>query len=119
MRARNIGVRKLVHDHHLRTPRQYGLGVHLLKLAAAIPNLFPGNNLEPFGLCDGVLPAMRLEVADNHVNALGLQLLRLLQHLVGLADACRVPHENLESAASHSTAGRSSRPSQSSARSAC
>src|SRR5262249_1264182 len=46
-----------------------------------------------------VLAGMRLEIADHHVEALLLQVLRFFERLVRLADAGRVPHEDLQLAA--------------------
>ena len=64
--------------------------VHFLKLAASIFDLAPGNDFQPFDLGDGVLAPVRLEVSDRHIVPVALQLLRLFEHLVGLADAGRV-----------------------------
>ena len=94
--AGNIGVRKLIHDADLRMPRQDGLRIHLLKERAAILDLLPGNDLQAFGFRDRLLAAVRLEIADHDVDAGSLQLLSLFQHLVGLADAGGIAHEDLQ-----------------------
>ena len=56
----------------------------------------PRYGLQPLGFRDRFLAAVRLEIADDHVDAGRFQLLRLFQHLVGLADARGIAHVDLQ-----------------------
>ena len=49
--------------------------------------LAAGHLLQVADLGDGFGPAVRLDVADHHVDALLAQAISFLQHLVGLAHA--------------------------------
>ena len=98
--ARHIGVRELIHHANLRMAAQDRVRIHLLKESPAIVDLAPRNNLQTLRLCDGVLAAVRLEIADHHVVPLALQLLRFFQHLIGLADAGGIAQKDLEFSAS-------------------
>ena len=57
-----------------------------------------GDELESFGLRDGLGAAMRLEVADDDVAALALHFLGFAHHLIGFADAGRVAEKDLRAA---------------------
>ena len=83
---------------HGRFAAQDGVGIHLLELRAGVGDDAARNDFEAFGLGDGVLAAVRLEVADDDVHALAAQLLGLLQHAVGLADPGGVAQVDLEPA---------------------
>ena len=65
------------------------------------------DELQALGHGDGLLAAVRLEVADDDVDALPLQFLRLVQHAVGLADAGGVAQVDLEFAARAALIGAS------------
>ena len=85
-RARRIRVRELVDDGDLRAPRQDRVDVHLLQRHAAVLDLPQRHLLEVADLRERVGAAVRLDEADDHVEALALQLVGVLEHLVGLAD---------------------------------
>src|SRR5262249_17487950 len=55
-----------------------------------------GYDLQPFCFGDCFFAAMRFEIAHDHVHTAGLQLLGFFEHLIGLADACGVTHEDLQ-----------------------
>ena len=85
--ARGVGVGQLVHQGDRRPPRQDGVEVHLLQHHAAVLDLAPRHLLQVADQGGGLGPAVRLDDADDHVHALLLEPLPLLEHLVGLADA--------------------------------
>src|SRR5262249_4042557 len=97
--AGHVGVRKLVDDGDLRATAEDRLGVHLLEAGAAVLDDRARHHLEAVDERDRLFAAVRLEVADDDVDALPLQLARLGEHLVGLADAGGVAEEDLEAAA--------------------
>ena len=70
LRAGHVGVREFVDQADLRLAPQDGLRIHLLERGAAILDRAPRHHFQAFGLGDGVLAAVRLEVADDHVDAL-------------------------------------------------
>ncbi len=59
----------------------------------------PGDDFEAGKQRVGLGPAVRLDVADDHIHAFGPALMRGLEHGVGLADAGRVAQKNLQRAA--------------------
>ena len=59
--ARNVGVRELVDEHHVGTPGQHRLDVHLLELGAAVLDLAPRDDLEIAELLGGAGPPVRLD----------------------------------------------------------
>ena len=58
-----------------------------------------GIDFQAFDLRDGVLAAVRFEVADDDVHSRGCSSWASSQHLVGLADAGGVAHEDFQFAA--------------------
>ena len=88
-RARGVGVRQLVHEHDLRLARLDRLDVHLLDLHVPIGQDAAPHHLQPVDQGDRVGAAVRLDVADDDVDALTPELVRVLEHLVGLADPWR------------------------------
>ena len=66
-----------------------GVDVHLLHRDAAVLDLAARDDLEVLELRLGVAAAVGLDEADDDVEAARAQRVRLLQHLVGLADAGR------------------------------
>src|SRR5690242_6930986 len=94
--AGRIGMRKLIDERDLRAPRNDRLEVHLLEMLAAIFDGAAGDDLESFEQSLRLPAAMGLDDAyDNIIPVLSTGLC-LLQHLIGLADAGRGAHENLE-----------------------
>src|SRR5580704_14055710 len=96
-----VGVRKFIHQADLRMPGENRVRVHLLENRPTIIDPLPRNRFQAFRLGNGVLARVRLEVADYYVHAALFELLAFLQHLVRLADARRVAHEDFELAAGH------------------
>jgi hypothetical protein len=92
--ARDVRMGQLVDQADLGGPCEDGVRVHLLKRRSPVLHLLPGNDLEAFRPGDRILPAVRLEVPDDDVYTLPVQLLRLFEHLIGLAHAGRVAHED-------------------------
>src|SRR5262245_55407595 len=80
-------------------PSEDGVRVHLLELCATIFDDLPRNGFEALAERNGLLPAVRLEVADDDVHAALLHLTRFAQHLIGLADTRGVPEKDLQPAA--------------------
>ena len=79
--------------------REHGVGVHLFEARAAVLDDLAGNGFQILAERDRFLAAVRLEVADDDVDAAPFQLVGFRQHLVGLADARGVAQEHLEPAA--------------------
>ena len=72
--------------------------VHLLEPSVLVFDALARDDLEPVEQRLGLLAAMRLDDADDDVDALLQPGARLLQHLIGLADAGRRAEEDLEPA---------------------
>ena len=68
-------------------PREDGVDVHLLERAAAVLELPPRHDLEVADLRRRLLPAVRLDEADDDVLAVVAPAPALVQHREGLADA--------------------------------
>src|SRR5262249_35194071 len=86
-RAREVRVRSLVDDGHLRAPREDRAAVHLLDGDAAVLDAPARHDLEPLDERRGLGAAVGLDEADDAVDAALAQRVRLLEHAVGLADA--------------------------------
>ena len=97
--ARGVGVGQLVHQGHRAADGEHGVEVHFLQHDAAILDAAARHLLQLADLRRGLGPAMRLDDADDHVDALPFEPLAFLQHLVGLADAGREAEIDLEPAA--------------------
>ena len=97
-RARHIGVSQLIDQRQLRPAGEHGVEIELVEILAAIGDGLARQNLEaghqPFGLG----APMRLDQADNDIDALARTYRRLLQHGVGLAHPGRGTEENLQPA---------------------
>ncbi len=94
--AGRVGVGKLVDQDDLRPAGDDGVEVHLLEPLALVLDAPARNDFEAFQQRFGLLAAVRLDDADDDVVAVLLSGARLLQHLVGLADARRRTDEDLE-----------------------
>ena len=95
-RTRHIGVRQFIHDADRGPPHLDRGSIHLLQRHAPIIDGLRRDHFQSFGFCDGVLPFVRLEVADNNVLPLSFEMLRFLQHAIGLAHARRVAEQQLQ-----------------------
>ena len=94
--ARCVVVGELVDQRQLRAALQQPVEIHLLELAAAMWHAAARHDLEPGQQRRGLAPAMGLDQAHHHVDAIELAASRRGQHLVGLADpGCRA-EEDLE-----------------------
>jgi hypothetical protein len=67
------------------TPKD-SLGIHFFEAGAAILDGFAGDDFQPFEPGDGFFAAVGFEIADHHVDAAAVELLGILEHLVGLAN---------------------------------
>ena len=94
--ARRVGVRKLVDKGDLRAPGNDGVEVHLLQLPAFVFNPLPRHGLQARKQRLRLLPAMRLDDADDDIVAVALARARGLKHRIGLADAGRGADEDPE-----------------------
>ena len=94
--AGRVGVGQLVDQRHLRPAREQRVEVHLLQHPAHVGHLPAGEDLEALEQGLGLLAAVGLDDADDDVDAPArAERLRLLQHLVGLADAGAMPRKTL------------------------
>ena len=100
--ARDIGVGEFVDQRELRAPREEGVEVHLLELTVLVLEAMAGDDFEALQQRLGLLAPMRLDHADDDVVAVLLSGARLLQHLIGLADAGGRAEEDLQPAQSAS-----------------
>ena len=98
-RAGDIGVREFVHQQQRRLARERRVEVELVQAGAAVLGDAERQLLQPFEQALGLLAAVRFDVADHDVRALGLAFARGLEHGVGLAHAGAGAEENLELAA--------------------
>ena len=96
--AGDIGVRQLVDQDEAGPPLERSVDVELAQDAIDVDRWLARQDLEALEQRLGLLAAVRLDDADDDVDAL-LQLgAGRLQHLVGLADPRRGTHEDLEPA---------------------
>ena len=94
--AGRVGVGKFVDQHDLRPAGDDGVEVHLLEPLALVFDAPARDDFEALQQRLGLLAAVGLDDADDNVVAVFLPGAGLLQHLVGLADAGRRTHEDLE-----------------------
>ena len=97
--AFNVGVRQLVHQHHLGTAFEDGIDIHLLEDGAFVVDLLARHGLHPGGELLRGLAAMRLYHSDHHVFTPALAANGLAQHGIGFADPGRISEKELEDAA--------------------
>ena len=89
-------VSQLVDDGELRTARQERVEVHLLEDAPFVGDAPARHDLQPVEQRRRLAPTVRLDHADNDIDALGLAPRRGQQHGVGLSDARRRADEDLQ-----------------------
>ncbi len=85
-RTRRVRVGELVDDHDIRPARDDRVDVHLLERHAAILDLSEWHALEVADKRFGFGTPVSNHDADDDVDALRLQLVRLFEHLVRLPD---------------------------------
>ena len=95
-RSGDVGVRQFVDDCDRRLALKNGIDVHLFKRNAAIRELFQRNLLEIADARRGLDATMGFDKADNDIVSLLAQLMRLLEHPVGFADAGSTAQINLQ-----------------------
>lgn len=96
-RARRVGVRQLVHQHHLRSAQKDGVHVQLEERASAMWNRAQRHPLEPGHEGGRVRAPVVLDDAHDHVAVLDVpQLVGRLEHAVGLAHTRGEAEEDLE-----------------------
>ena len=98
--AGRVGVGEFVDQRDLRAAGDDGVEVHLLERLALVFEAPAGNDLEAVEQGLRLLAPMRFDDADDDIVAVLFPGARLLQHLVGLADAGSGADENLEPAGS-------------------
>src|SRR5262249_4615276 len=84
-----VRVCQFVDQHQLRPPLQDGVEIHLSEAMSLVIDLTPRNVLKPAEQSLGLAAPVRLDDADDHIEALAPLGLRRLQHLIGLADTRR------------------------------
>ena len=97
--AGDVGVGQFIHQRQLRVAGQQGVQVHFLQHHAAILGLAPRDDGQPGDQGVGLLPSVRLDIADDDVAPLALGALGGAEHGVGLADTGGHAKEDLELAA--------------------
>jgi hypothetical protein len=78
---------ELVDDDDLRAAGEDGLDVELGAGDAAVGDLGPGQDLQPFQLLGGVGAAVGLHQPDHDIRSPGAPAVGLAEHGVGLPDA--------------------------------
>ena len=94
--ARHVGVGEFVDQNDLWPASDDGVEVHFLKPLALVLKAPARNDIETFQQYFGLFPAMSLHDADDNIVAVFASGTGLLQHFVGLADARRCTHKDLE-----------------------
>ena len=95
----SVGVRQLVDDDQVGLARERRVEVELVDRAAVVFDHAPRQDFEPFHERARLGAAVRLDEADDDVDALVLEAAGALQHGVGLADAGSGAEEDLQPAA--------------------
>ena len=97
--ARRVGVRQLIDQRELRAARQEGVEIHLLQRAPVVLDAPARDDLQAVEQCLGFLAPVRLDHADDDIDAFLHARAGGGEHLVGLADARRRAEEDLQAAA--------------------
>ncbi len=98
-RAGDVGVRELVDQHQRRAALQHRVEIELRERAPMMQKIAPRDHRRRADQGGGVGTAVRLDDADDDVDALLDLRLGLRQHRAGLADAGRRAEEDLQVAA--------------------
>ena len=88
-------MRQLVDEHDLWVPGNDGIEVHFLKPLASVLDFPARHDLQAFQKRFCFLASVGLDNADNNIITVALACSRLLQHLVGFADARRGTDKDL------------------------
>src|SRR5262249_27075955 len=94
--AGDVGVGEFVNDRYFRSPRDNAIRVHVFEGGAAVLGYAARDQLQPLSLCNGFETGMGLKIADHDIPALLFQILRLAEHLIGLANAGSVAEEDFQ-----------------------
>jgi hypothetical protein len=86
-RSLHVRVRQLIDQDQCRPARERPIEIEFRQLLAAMEHRARREDLESLQQRRGLAPPVRLDDADQHFAALGLELARRGQHAVGLADA--------------------------------
>ena len=89
-------MREFIHHGDLRAPAEDRVRIHFFEPASAVLDRLSGNGFQAFAQRDRLPPSVRLEVADDDVNAALFELVGFRQHLVGLADTRRIAQKDFE-----------------------
>lgn len=93
---------KFVDEGDVRVPGQHLVKIHLRQLNAAAFDIVPRDDLHPLSHRRSSCPAVSLNNGDNDIRPPGAQVLALVKHGVGLADArCRAQQHPRPSPNSH------------------
>ena len=94
--ARDIGVGEFIDQGKLRAAREQSVEIHFLQLTAFVFEAMARNDLEAVNKRFGLCAAMGLDHAHDDIVAVLQSRARLLQHLIGLADARRRTEKDLQ-----------------------
>ncbi len=94
--AGGIRVRELVDDRDLRLPCEDRVEVHLLEDGPLVLHAATRDHLEVADPCPRIRPAVSLDERDDDVHASRSHRVRVVEHLVRLADARRLPDVDLQ-----------------------
>src|ERR1035437_6654659 len=97
--ARHVGVGEFVDQYDLWPASDDGVEVHFLKSLALVLKAPARNDIETFQQYFGLFPAMSLHDADDNIVSGFASRRCSWHHFVGLADARRRAHNDLEVAA--------------------
>ena len=95
-RAFGIRVGQFIDQQQFRPPAQGGIDIELPQRHPAVLDLPNRKDLQPLQQRFRFRTAVRLDVADHHLPALGLGPPCRFQHRVGLADSRRIAEEHFE-----------------------
>ena len=80
-------MRQFIHNSDGRTARQTSLHVHLFERHASVLYAAHRHTLQISNHRPGLFTPVGLDHGHDNVHALPLELMRVFQHLIGLADA--------------------------------
>ena len=94
--AADIGVSEFIDECQSRVPREQSVEVHLLEPTILVLKAMARDDLQPLDQRFSFRAPVRLDKADDHIDAFLPSGARLLQHLIGLADPWGGAEEDLE-----------------------